>query len=156
LNPEVGSVEIICGECPQRFWCTDFQIKNGTNNFTCTSSSPHLGVNQIKLHVLNAQQNYFIILTWNLFKIKNEILNPEVGSVEIIYGECPQRFWCTNFQIKKCTNSFTRTTSSPHLVVNQIKLHFLNAQQNYFIILTWNLYSKLKMKYWIQKWGVLR
>jgi len=48
LNPVVGSIVKICGQCQQIFWSKDFQMKNGIYTIICTTSSPHLHVNELK------------------------------------------------------------------------------------------------------------
>ena len=45
----MGSALILHVESWQRFWYSDFEIKNGTPTIRCTTSSPHIHGNEIKL-----------------------------------------------------------------------------------------------------------
>jgi len=54
--------------CWQRFWYSNFEIKNGTPTKRCTTSSPHIHGNEIKLKLQWAQKS-FIFLDWRYFQI---------------------------------------------------------------------------------------
>jgi len=60
-------------------------------------------------------------LLGSLLKLQKEILNPKVGSVDKICGEWHQTFWCTYIHNQNGRYIFTRTTSSTHLPVNDLK-----------------------------------
>jgi len=67
------------------FWCTDFQIENGTHTIIYTTSSPHSHVNQFKSKFQNAQ-NSFILLVWKHFRIKKI-------NITLSGGECCEIMW---------------------------------------------------------------